>query len=910
MNHSPSARPVADATDRSAWHRRLSRPVLGWMVALIILVIVHRWVPQSRWLLVHMVTLGLLTTSVMIWGQHFADSLLKTASPPRLRARQVRRIHLLTAGIVVSAIGMAGAWPLVTLPGAAMVAAAVCWFAGGLVLQLRAALPARFRSTVHAYAVAAAMVILGAGFGAALAFSLPEPWQGRLLLAHLITNLLGFIGTTVLATLVTLGPTILRTRLPDHLEILGRRLVAVLPAAVALATIGALTGLRLLTLAGVAVFLAVAVAEVTMLAGAARRVILQRRSRARERAEDGRGPAETLPLFPPLSIGSGLVWFLVTLGATAVLLVRGGSGPDGALLAGDLQLLTLPFVAGFGLQVLLGAMSFLMPTVMGGGPRAVRAALTALSRGAVARVVLVNGSLIAFLLVDGSWTRVLLSLLGVATLVAFVPLMVQGVRVNLRERRPPLEAAQPAEKDVVPSAPDTTRAVPGPIPSVGRRAAGAALGVAGVLTALAVGRVVDGRPLLGIGSGGPAADEVTPTGRTVHLEVTMHEMHFAPDSVRLNAGDRLVVDLHNADPTTEHDLMLENGTSSGRIAPGEDGTLDAGVIATSLEGWCTIVGHRAMGMVFDVEVMGSPTAGTAEHSEHAEPAAERIDLEQPPGADHARRDPALPPPAGSDPVPFLVTEPTVEVAPGRRIQAMTYEGHVMGPILHTPGGEDLTIQLRNEGTMGHSLDLHAGTVSPDEAMRTIAPGEELTYAITAEHAGAWLYHCSTMPMTVHLASGMYGALIVPPEGLDPVDHEWVVVQSEGYLGPDGEPIDVDKLQAEQPDVILWNGHANQYVHEPLRASAGDRLRIWVVDAGPNRAMSFHVVGGVFDTVFKEGAYLLRPGNAEGGGSQSLDLAPAQGGFVELTIAEPGTYTAVSHTFVDMERGARALIVVT
>src|SRR5699024_1695069 len=116
--------------------------------------------------------------------------------------------------------------------------------------------------------------------------------------------------------------------------------------------------------------------------------------------------------------------------------------------------------------------------------------------------------------------------------------------------------------------------------------------------------------------------------------------------------------------------------------------------------------------------------------------------------------------------------------------------------------------------------------------------------------------------------------------------------------------------AEQPDATVFNGHATQYVHAPLEARTGERVRLWVLAAGPSRGISFHVVGGVFDTVFKEGAYLLRPGTETRGGAQSLDLAAAQGGVVELVFDEPGTYTAVHLAFADMERGARALIRVT
>jgi nitrite reductase (NO-forming) len=116
-----------------------------------------------------------------------------------------------------------------------------------------------------------------------------------------------------------------------------------------------------------------------------------------------------------------------------------------------------------------------------------------------------------------------------------------------------------------------------------------------------------------------------------------------------------------------------------------------------------------------------------------------------------------------------------------------------------------------------------------------------------------------------------------------------------------------KLAADKPDAVVFNGYANQYDDAPLRAEAGKRLRIWVLDAGPNRASSFHVVGGQFDTVYAEGAYLLRHGS---GGSQALALQPAQGGFVELTFPEPGHYPFISHIMVDAERGAHGLFDVT
>jgi nitrite reductase (NO-forming) len=168
-----------------------------------------------------------------------------------------------------------------------------------------------------------------------------------------------------------------------------------------------------------------------------------------------------------------------------------------------------------------------------------------------------------------------------------------------------------------------------------------------------------------------------------------------------------------------------------------------------------------------------------------------------------------------------------------------------------------------------------------------------------------MYHCSSMPMSAHIANGLFGAVVIEPPDLPPVDRSYVLVQSELYLGPQGGPVDVDKLQAEEPDLVVFNGYADQYDHAPLPAEAGDRVRIWVLDAGPDRATSFHVVGGQFDTVYAEGAYLLRRGESRGG-SQSLALQPAQGGFVELTFPQAGHYPFVSHVMVDAERGAHGL----
>jgi nitrite reductase (NO-forming) len=133
------------------------------------------------------------------------------------------------------------------------------------------------------------------------------------------------------------------------------------------------------------------------------------------------------------------------------------------------------------------------------------------------------------------------------------------------------------------------------------------------------------------------------------------------------------------------------------------------------------------------------------------------------------------------------------------------------------------------------------------------------------------------------------------------------VQSELYLGPPDGTVDDGKLRRGAADAVVFNGYVRQYDAAPLTATAGERVRVWVLDAGPERSSAFHIVGTQFDTVFKEGTYQLRPGNAERGGAQVLDLAPAQGGFVELTPGEPGNYPIVTHQIADAELGAHGVL---
>ena len=267
--------------------------------------------------------------------------------------------------------------------------------------------------------------------------------------------------------------------------------------------------------------------------------------------------------------------------------------------------------------------------------------------------------------------------------------------------------------------------------------------------------------------------------------------------------------------------------------------------------------------------------------------------------------PVTTPPGTVHRLTLEATEEEIEIAPGLTQLMWTFNGRVPGPTLRGNVGDVFEITLVNSGTLGHSIDFHASKVAWNDEMRTIEPGESLVYLFEAKHAGTFMYHCGTAPVIHHIGMGMYGAIIIDPPELPPVDHEFVMVQSELYLAPSGEVADAGRMLSEDWDAVVFNGFVNQYRDHPIRVEPDERVRVWVQNDGPSENSSWHIVGTIFDTVFKEGAYTLRP-DAGRGGAQALDLQPAQGGFVEFTFDEAGLYPFVTHKFASASKGALGL----
>ena len=859
---------------RGFWPLR-DLPVVFWFVALLVSTLIHPWLPAPRWLMIHLLLLGALSHSILVWSRYFADALLKTAPRPADRRNQSIRLALLNLGVLVVVAGvLSGTWPI-TLAGASAVSLAVLWHGLSLVIQIRRSLPGRFNTTVRYYVAAAALLPVGAGLGTVLARGLSDPLHDQMVLAHTAINLLGWMGLTIVGTLVTLWPTMLRTRIVDGAERTARQALPVLLVSLLLVTGGALAGLRWVAVLGVVGYL--------LGIGLVSRPFL---ATARNKLPNS---------FATWSVLSGLVWFV---GCLVTLAIGLATAPSWIEAGQRFAWLTPLLAAGAAAQVLLGALTYLIPMSLGGGPSAVRAASTEMDRGGALRITLVNTGLLVVALPVPSVVRVLSSTMVLAGLASFLPLMLRAVRASHRAKK----ATQAMVTGNVKQSRMAEVAKP-----AGQRTGMMATGLALVLLAVAGGVAFDPSALPGTRTSVSAAGDVAPTGKTTEVAVEAKDMRFTPARIEVPAGNRLVISLTNTDSTDVHDLVLESGDDSGRLAPGKSARIDVGVVGRNIAGWCSVVGHRQMGMVLDIVVSGGNPAPTlnnhATHGTQSGPdAADDLDFMAKPADDFTAHNAVLPP-LSDEKIQrrtFTVQEVEREVSPGVTQKLWTFNGTAPGPTLHGRIGDVFEITLVNDGSSGHSIDFHAGALAPDRPMRTIAPGESLVYRFTATRAGVWMYHCSTMPMSAHIANGLFGAVVIEPPDLPAVDRSYVLLQSELYLGAQGGSVNVDKVQAEKPDAVVFNGYANQYDYRPLPARVGDRVRVWVLDAGPNRATSFHVIGGQFDTVYAEGAYLLRQGK---GGSQSLALSAAQGGFVELSFPEAGHYPFISHVMVDAERGA-------
>ncbi|HEZ6807426.1 TPA: nitrite reductase, copper-containing [Neisseria meningitidis] len=259
-------------------------------------------------------------------------------------------------------------------------------------------------------------------------------------------------------------------------------------------------------------------------------------------------------------------------------------------------------------------------------------------------------------------------------------------------------------------------------------------------------------------------------------------------------------------------------------------------------------------------------------------------------------------------VKMETVEKTMKMDDGVEYHYWTFDGDVPGRMIRVREGDTVEVEFSNNpsSTVPHNVDFHAATGQGGGAAATFtAPGRTSTFSFKALQPGLYIYHCAVAPVGMHIANGMYGLILVEPkEGLPKVDKEFYIVQGDFYTkgkkGAQGlQPFDMDKAVAEQPEYVVFNGHVGSIAGDnALKAKAGETVRMYVGNGGPNLVSSFHVIGEIFDKVYVEGGKLINE-------NVQSTIVPAGGSaIVEFKVDIPGSYTLVDHSiFRAFNKGA-------
>ena len=280
--------------------------------------------------------------------------------------------------------------------------------------------------------------------------------------------------------------------------------------------------------------------------------------------------------------------------------------------------------------------------------------------------------------------------------------------------------------------------------------------------------------------------------------------------------------------------------------------------------------------------------------------------------------PYVPKPVGTRPAKKLkvdleIIEKEGEIMDGTKYLFWTFGGTVPGSFIRTRVGDEVEFTLKNhqDNKLPHNIDLHAVTgPGGGAAASLVAPGQQRTFSFKCLNPGLYVYHCAQAPVPMHMANGMYGLILVEPEGgLPPVDKEYYVMQgdfyTDGAYGAGGtQAFNQEKALMENPDYIVFNGKVGSLTQDgALTANPGETVRLFVGNGGPNMVSSFHVIGEIFDRVHVEGGSLMNE-------NVQTTLIPAGGAaIVEFKVDVPGSYVLVDHSiFRAFNKGALGLLV--
>ena len=370
----------------------------------------------------------------------------------------------------------------------------------------------------------------------------------------------------------------------------------------------------------------------------------------------------------------------------------------------------------------------------------------------------------------------------------------------------------------------------------------------------------------------------------------------ANPTLAVNLGDVVQITLIDGQ-AVEHDLKIDEfGAATGPVKELNEERVITFVADQegTFEYYCSIPGHRAAGMVGMLQV-GAPSEVAAGTSVIKNPS----DLPGPLGS----RGPQL------VQVELVGQEVKGQLAEGVTYPYFTFNGTVPGPFIRARVGDTIEITMTNEmaSSFTHSVDLHAVNGPGGGAVYTqVMPGETKVVTFQALVPGIFVYHCATPSVAHHIASGMYGLILIEPEGgLPPVDREFYVMQGEIYteeaFGSKGLlTFSMDKMLSEDPEYLVFNGAAGGLATEEhwLTANVGETVRIYFGVGGPNLTSSFHVIGEIFDKVYPFGSITSEALT----NVQTISAAPGGAWIVEFTLDVPGNYILVDHALSRLERG--------
>lgn len=229
----------------------------------------------------------------------------------------------------------------------------------------------------------------------------------------------------------------------------------------------------------------------------------------------------------------------------------------------------------------------------------------------------------------------------------------------------------------------------------------------------------------------------------------------------------------------------------------------------------------------------------------------------------------------------------------------TFNNTVPGSFIRVRVGDEITINLKNDANsvLPHNIDLHAVTGPGGGAVASsTVPGKETSFTFKAINSGLFVYHCAAPPVPMHIGNGMYGLILVEPEGgLPKVDREYYIMQGDFYtkastIKKGVMEFDNDKAVAENPDYVLFNGKKGALLGaNMIEAKVGETVRLFVGNGGPNLTSSFHVIGEIFDNVYLEGGSTISH-------NIQTTMIPAGGAaIVEFKCDVPGDYVLVDHS---------------